>query len=73
MTGVVEELPASSPTSPLKGRRETASDRGYRVVVLTDCCESIDDEMHQFSITRILPIVGEIATAADFTETAETL
>lgn len=54
-----------------EGTARDASDRGYRVIVLTDCCESIDDEMHQFSITRILPFVGEVATAADFIETAE--
>jgi nicotinamidase-related amidase len=46
-----------------------ASDRGYRVVVLGDCCESIDDEMHAFAITKILPIVGTVIGAEDFART----
>ena len=48
-----------------EGTARDASDRGYRVVVLTDCCESISDEMHAFAVTQILPIVGEVG-AADF-------
>jgi nicotinamidase-related amidase len=53
-----------------EGTARDASDRGFRVIVLTDCCESVSDEMHQFSITQILPFVGEVASAADFTEAA---
>jgi nicotinamidase-related amidase len=51
-----------------EGTARDASDRGYRVIVLTDCCESVTDEMHTFSITQILPFIGEVATAADFKE-----
>jgi nicotinamidase-related amidase len=51
-----------------EGTARDASDRGYRVIVLADCCESVTDEMHQFSITQILPFIGEVATAADFKE-----
>jgi len=53
-----------------EGTARDASDRGYRVITLTDCCESVNDEMHQFSISQILPFLGEVATAADFIETA---
>lgn len=53
-----------------EGTARDGSDRGFRVIVLTDCCESVNDEMHQFSITQILPFVGEVASAADFIETA---
>lgn len=42
------------------------SDRGYRVVVLGDCCESVTDEMQAFALTQILPLVGEVVTAEDF-------
>lgn len=49
-----------------EGTARDASDRGYRVVVLGDCCESITDEMHAFAITQILPIVGEVVGAEDF-------
>jgi nicotinamidase-related amidase len=52
-----------------EGTARDASDRGYRSIVLTDCCESVNDEMHQFSITQILPFVGEVASAANFIET----
>lgn len=49
-----------------EGTARDASDRGYRVVVLGDCCESINDEMHTFAVTQILPIVGEVVGAKDF-------
>jgi nicotinamidase-related amidase len=49
-----------------EGTARDASDRGYRVIVLADCCESVTDEMHEFSITQILPFIGEVVTAADF-------
>ncbi|MGH2691110.1 MAG: isochorismatase family protein, partial [Actinomycetota bacterium] len=49
-----------------------ASDRGYRVVVLGDCCESITDEWHSFSVTQILPVVGEVAGAEDFSRAVDT-
>ena len=51
-----------------EGTARDASDRGYRVIVLADCCESVTDEMHQFSITQILPFIGEVVTAADYVE-----
>jgi biuret amidohydrolase len=56
-----------------EGAARDASDRGFRVIVLTDCCESVTDEMHQFAVTQILPFVGEVANAADFTEVAGVL
>ena len=56
-----------------EGTARDGSDRGYRVIVLTDCCESVNDEMHQFSIAQILPFVGEVAGASDFIETAGAL
>ena len=53
-----------------EGTARDASDRGYRVIVLADCCESVTDEMHQFSITQILPGMAEVVAAADFIEWA---
>jgi nicotinamidase-related amidase len=43
------------------------------VIVLADCCESVTDEMHQFSITQILPAMAEVVDAADFIEWASAL
>lgn len=37
-----------------------ASDRGFRVIVLADCCESVNDEVHVFAITQTLPAIGEV-------------
>lgn len=49
-----------------EGTARDASDRGYRVVVLGNCCESVTDEMHVFALTQILPIVGEVVGAEEF-------
>jgi len=49
-----------------EGTARDASDRGYRVVVLGDCCESITDEMHLFAIEQILPVVGRVISSEDF-------
>lgn len=49
-----------------EGTARDASDRGYRVIVLSDCCESVSDEWHSFSITQILPLLSEVVTADVF-------
>jgi nicotinamidase-related amidase len=49
-----------------EGTARDASDRGYRVVVLADCCESVTDEWHQFAVTQILPVIAHVVTADDF-------
>lgn len=51
-----------------EGTARDASDRGYRVIVLADCCESVSDELHTFAVTQIMPAIGEVVTAADFKE-----
>lgn len=49
-----------------EGTGRDASDRGYRVVVLGNCCESITDEMQASVVTQILPVISEVVGAADF-------
>jgi len=49
-----------------EGTARDASDRGYRVVVLADCCESVSDELHSFAVTQILPAIAHVVTADDF-------
>jgi len=49
-----------------EGTARGASDRGYRVVVLADCCESVTDEWHAFAVTQILPVIAQVVTADDF-------
>ena len=49
-----------------EGTARDASDRGLRVAVLGDCCESITDEMHAFAVTQVLPLIGEVVGVRDF-------
>ena len=52
----------------VEGTAREASDRGYRVLILEDCCESVSDEWQDFSMTQILPLIAEVVTVADFAE-----
>ena len=52
----------------VEGTGREASDRGYRVLVLEDCCETVSDEWQAFSMTQILPMIAEVVTVADFSE-----
>ena len=52
----------------VEGTAREASDRGYRVIILEDCCESVSDEWQAFSITQILPMIADLVTVADFSE-----
>jgi nicotinamidase-related amidase len=40
-----------------------ASDDDYKLIILEDCCSSMNQEMHDFSINNILSNLGEISTA----------
>lgn len=40
-----------------------ASDDGYKVITVEDCCSSMNQELHDFSITNILPNLGQICTS----------
>lgn len=52
----------------VEGTAREASDRGYRVVILSDCCESVSDEWQAFSMTQILPMIAEVVTSATFVD-----
>lgn len=43
-------------------------DRGLKAIVIGDCCASVTEEMHDFSIRMILPDLCTIMTAAEFIE-----
>lgn len=49
----------------VEGTARDAVDRGYRVIVLEDCCASQTEEMHQYSVQTVLPLLGEVVTADD--------
>jgi nicotinamidase-related amidase len=50
----------------VEGTAREAVDRGYRVVVLEDCCASRVQEVHRFSIDIILRSLCEVTTADRF-------
>ena len=52
----------------VEGTAREASDLGYWVLILEDCCESVSDEWQDFSMTQILPLIAEVVTVADFAE-----
>jgi biuret amidohydrolase len=47
----------------VEGTAREAVDRGYRVVVLEDCCASREPAVHDFSIERILRNLCAVTTA----------
>lgn len=52
----------------VEGTARDASDRGYRVIVLEDCCETVSDEWQAFSMTQIMPLIALVVTASEFAE-----
>lgn len=50
----------------VEGTARKAVDRGYRVLVLEDCCASRIQEVHPFSIDIILRSLCEVTTADRF-------
>lgn len=41
----------------VEGTARDASDRGYRVIVLEDCCETVSESWQAFAMTQILPLL----------------
>jgi nicotinamidase-related amidase len=50
----------------VEGTAREAVDRGYRVVVLEDCCASRERAVHEYSIERILRNLCEVTTGERF-------
>jgi nicotinamidase-related amidase len=48
-----------------------AADSGYRVTVLEDLCAAATQDLHDFSVTKILPSCGDVTTAATLLDTLE--
>ena len=46
----------------VEGTAREASDRGYRVVVVGDCCASVSQEAHDAALTVALPFLATITT-----------
>jgi len=47
----------------VEGTVRGAVNRLFHVVVMEDCCASVPDELHRFSIERILPLLGTVTTS----------
>lgn len=43
----------------------TAHDLGYNVVVVRECCYNVAAELHEFSMSRILPYFARVISLAD--------
>jgi nicotinamidase-related amidase len=52
-----------STTFAVEGTVRAAANRGYRVVVLEDCCAGVPDEWHDFSVRNVLPLLGETTSS----------
>jgi len=48
----------------VEGTVRGAANRGYRVIVLEDCCAGVPDEWHRFSVEHILPLLAEVTTSS---------
>lgn len=55
-----------STTLAVEGTARAAANRGYRVIVLEDCCASVPEEWHRFSVDNVLPLIAEVTTSARF-------
>jgi nicotinamidase-related amidase len=54
-----------STTMAVEGLVRAAANRGFRVVVVEDCCASFPDEWHRFSADNILPLIADVVPAAE--------
>ena len=46
----------------VEGTAREASDRGYQVVVVGDCCASVSQEAHDAALSVALPFLSTIST-----------
>ena len=58
-------LAGISTTLAVEGTARAAANRGYRVLVIEDCCASVPDEWHEFSVTNVLPLITEVCSSDD--------
>lgn len=49
-----------STTLAVEGTVRAAVNRGYRVVVMEDCCASVPEEWHRISAFEIMPLIADV-------------
>jgi len=54
-----------STTFAVEGTVRGAVNRLFDVVVPEDCCAGVPEDMHRFSIERILPVLGTVSCSAE--------
>jgi ureidoacrylate peracid hydrolase len=54
-----------STTVAVEGTVRGAANRGYRCVVLEDCCASVPETWHRFSADNVLPLLGDVVSSAE--------
>ena len=54
-----------STTMAVEGLVRAAANRGFRVVVVEDCCASYPEEWHRFSADNVLPLIADVVPAAE--------
>jgi nicotinamidase-related amidase len=47
----------------VEGTVRAAVNRMFRVVVVEDCCASVPEEWHRFSVENILPLIADVTSA----------
>ena len=57
-----------STTMAVEGTVRGAANRGFRVVVVEDCCASVPEEWHRFSADNVLPLLADVVCAAEVLE-----
>lgn len=50
----------------IEGTARDACDAGYRVVVLEDCCAAASEEMHRFSVEKVLSLLATVTTSGEW-------
>jgi nicotinamidase-related amidase len=56
-----------STTLAVEGTVRAAANRGLRSVVVSDCCTSVPEQWHRFSVENVLPLLATVVTAAELT------
>ncbi|MFY9587665.1 MAG: isochorismatase family cysteine hydrolase [Actinomycetota bacterium] len=54
-----------STTMAVEGLVRAAANRGFRIVVVEDCCASFPEQWHRFSADNILPLIADVVPAAE--------
>ena len=55
----------------IDGGARTGRDYGYNVVVLSDCCYNVEEDIHEIALKRIMPRMARVMTAAEAIEFME--